>query len=206
MQTHRRCAQRMQRRRLCSPQAARQRIQTGAPRSSAPRAPCPEAARCRRIRQRTCRAEQQPAARAGGASRVCLGSRATTQGPQDTAAGGGASLRRPRASLRVLAAKERVSARPLPHIAQALCGPQPTSASASRPSRRRASGEAATSTGLSSGAGCAREKHAPDTGRGVVRGPSSTGSARSTRLSKLWGRGGGVQAWRRSAGATVSSV
>lgn len=123
---------------------------------------------------------------------MCLGSRATTQGPQDTAAGGGASLRRPRASLRVLAAKERVSARPVPHIAQALCGPQPTSAS--RPSRRRASGEAATSTGLSSGAGCAREKHAPDTGRGVVRGPSSTGSARSTRLSKLWGRGGGVQA------------
>lgn len=48
-----------------------------------------------------------------------------------------------------------------------------------------ASSETATTRGAAKGWISAREKHAPGTGRGVVRGPSSTGSARSARLSNL---------------------
>jgi hypothetical protein len=63
----------------------------------------------------------------------------------------------------------------------------PPTSRGSRPSSCSASSDTATTLGLSSGWTSAREKHAPATGRGRVRGPSSTGSARSARLSKLGG-------------------
>lgn len=59
----------------------------------------------------------------------------------------------------------------------------PTSAG-SRSSSLRAPSDTTTTRGPSTGAGWTREKQAPATGRGRL-GPSSTGRARSTRLSNL---------------------